>query len=93
MAEKRTSEELNKLDKSELVTIILSMQEQVDRLSSKAIISFKQSNSATIRCWSAIGGKAIDMLFNIFQRIWLKNKEDSKSQCLFLRKKANATKT
>ena len=34
MAEKRTSEELNKLDKSELVTIILSMQEQVDRLSS-----------------------------------------------------------
>ena len=34
MAEKRTSEELNKLDKSELVTIILSMQEQMDRLSS-----------------------------------------------------------
>ena len=31
MAEKHTSEELNKLDKDELVTIILSIQEQLDR--------------------------------------------------------------
>ena len=32
MAEHRTREELNKLDKSVLVTMILSLQEQVDRI-------------------------------------------------------------
>ena len=32
MAKNHTSEELNRLDKSELVTIILSMQEQLDRV-------------------------------------------------------------